>query len=57
MAKSRFEYVKEFETSCTILRNCWIVVRIDKRSIKPEATRTNQINGTENNILNFKHLI
>ncbi|XP_001657323.2 probable tRNA(His) guanylyltransferase [Aedes aegypti] len=29
MAKSRFEYVKSFEQSDTLLRNCWIVVRVD----------------------------
>nr|XP_019563226.2 probable tRNA(His) guanylyltransferase [Aedes albopictus] len=29
MAKSRFEYVKSFEQSDTLLKNCWIVVRVD----------------------------
>lgn len=46
MAKSRFEYVKEFETNCTILRNCWIVVRIDKKTIDSDATAMSPINGT-----------
>ncbi|XP_057313696.1 probable tRNA(His) guanylyltransferase [Hydractinia symbiolongicarpus] len=31
MAKSKFEYVKKFETNSTCLPNCWIVVRIDGR--------------------------
>ncbi|XP_058811013.1 probable tRNA(His) guanylyltransferase [Topomyia yanbarensis] len=29
MANSRFEYVKSYESSDTLLKNCWIVVRID----------------------------
>lgn len=29
MAKSKFEYVKSFETDDRLLPNCWIVVRID----------------------------
>lgn len=29
MAKSKFEYVKQFETDDRLLPNCWIVVRID----------------------------
>uniref|UniRef100_A0A6P7GUR3 tRNA(His) guanylyltransferase n=1 Tax=Diabrotica virgifera virgifera TaxID=50390 RepID=A0A6P7GUR3_DIAVI len=29
MANSKFEYVKSFETEDTLLRNCWIVVRVD----------------------------
>ena len=29
MAKSRFEYVKHFETDDRLLAHCWIVVRVD----------------------------
>ena len=29
MAKSKFEYVREFESPDPCLKNCWIVVRID----------------------------
>ena len=29
MALSRFEYVKKFEKDDSLLRDCWIVVRID----------------------------
>lgn len=29
MAKSKFEYVREFETHDPCLKNCWIVVRVD----------------------------
>ncbi len=29
MAKSRFEYVKQFETFDSVLPNCFILVRID----------------------------
>ncbi|XP_011137786.1 probable tRNA(His) guanylyltransferase [Harpegnathos saltator] len=32
MAKSKFEYVKEFERDDHCLPNCWIVVRIDGRN-------------------------
>lgn len=32
MAKSKFEYVKEFEQNDRCLANCWIVVRIDGRN-------------------------
>ncbi|XP_003490493.1 probable tRNA(His) guanylyltransferase [Bombus vosnesenskii] len=32
MAKSKFEYVKEFERDDSCLPNCWIVVRIDGRN-------------------------
>jgi hypothetical protein len=31
MANSKFEYVKNFEQDDTLLRNTWIVVRIDGR--------------------------
>ncbi|KAK9470634.1 tRNAHis guanylyltransferase [Dipodascopsis tothii] len=31
MAKSRFEYVREFERSDELLRNTWIVIRLDGR--------------------------
>lgn len=32
MAKSKFEYVKQFETDDPCLQNCWLVVRIDGKS-------------------------
>lgn len=32
MAKSKFEYVRSFETDDTCLRNCYIVVRLDGRN-------------------------
>ncbi|XP_011706322.1 PREDICTED: probable tRNA(His) guanylyltransferase [Wasmannia auropunctata] len=32
MAKSKFEYVKEFERDENCLPNCWIVIRIDGRN-------------------------
>jgi len=32
MAKSKFEYVKNFERDDNCLPNCWIVVRIDGRN-------------------------
>ncbi|XP_029369005.1 putative tRNA(His) guanylyltransferase [Echeneis naucrates] len=32
MAKSKFEYVRNFETDDTCLRNCYIVVRLDGRN-------------------------
>ncbi|XP_011880625.1 PREDICTED: probable tRNA(His) guanylyltransferase [Vollenhovia emeryi] len=32
MAKSKFEYVKEFERDDNCLPNCWIVIRVDGRN-------------------------
>lgn len=32
MAKSSFEYVRKFEEHTTLLRNCFVVVRVDGRS-------------------------
>ncbi|XP_053148140.1 probable tRNA(His) guanylyltransferase isoform X2 [Hemicordylus capensis] len=32
MAKSKFEYVRDFEADDTCLPNCWVVVRLDGRS-------------------------
>lgn len=32
MAKSKFEYVRNFETEDKLLPNCWIVVRVDGKS-------------------------
>ncbi|XP_073477272.1 probable tRNA(His) guanylyltransferase isoform X1 [Aquarana catesbeiana] len=32
MAKSKFEYVREFEAVDTCLPNCWVVVRVDGRN-------------------------
>ncbi|XP_067852633.1 probable tRNA(His) guanylyltransferase [Heptranchias perlo] len=32
MAKSKFEYVRNFETDDTCLQNCWVVVRLDGRN-------------------------
>ena len=32
MAKSKFEYVREFETDDTCLPHCWVVVRLDGRN-------------------------
>ena len=32
MAKSKFDYVKDFEQEDRCLQNCWIVVRIDGRN-------------------------
>jgi tRNA(His) guanylyltransferase len=31
MANSKYEYVKDFEREETLLRNTWVVVRIDGR--------------------------
>uniref|UniRef100_F6VSZ7 tRNA(His) guanylyltransferase n=1 Tax=Xenopus tropicalis TaxID=8364 RepID=F6VSZ7_XENTR len=32
MAKSKFEYVRDFEVQDTCLRNCWVLVRVDGRN-------------------------
>lgn len=41
MAKSKFEYVKSFESDENILPNCWIVVRIDGRAFHKFTTKHN----------------
>lgn len=38
MAKSRFEYVREFEQQDCLLKNAWIVVRIDGRGFHKYAS-------------------
>ncbi|XP_048449049.1 probable tRNA(His) guanylyltransferase isoform X1 [Rhincodon typus] len=32
MAKTKFEYVRQFEADDTCLQNCWVVVRLDGRN-------------------------
>lgn len=32
MAKSKFEYVKDFETATKCLPNCWIIIRVDGKN-------------------------
>lgn len=32
MAKSKFEYVRDFEADDTCLAHCWVVVRLDGRN-------------------------
>jgi len=39
MAKSRFEYVKEFEQDDKLLPECWIVVRVDGKQFRPYVPR------------------
>ena len=52
MAKSKFEYVKEFERDDCCLPNCWIVVRIDGRNFSKfcdahQFTKPNDIAALE----------
>ncbi|KAK6623422.1 hypothetical protein RUM43_009274 [Polyplax serrata] len=39
MAKSKYEYVKEFETQEKCLPNCWIIVRVDGRGFTKFAEK------------------
>lgn len=50
MAKSRFEYVKEYETNCTIMANCYIVIRISKTSCLSDGRAAHQTNGNSNTV-------
>ncbi|KAG8438786.1 hypothetical protein GDO86_005108 [Hymenochirus boettgeri] len=63
MAKSKFEYVREFEVLDTCLRNCWVVVRVDGRNfhrfsdqhhfVKPNDIRALQLmNRCAENVMN-----
>ena len=40
MAKSRFEYVRTFEENDSLLKNTWIVVRLDGRSFHRSTSLT-----------------
>lgn len=37
MAKSRYEYVKDFETDDRMLQGCWIVIRLDGKAFTKYA--------------------
>ncbi|XP_053321661.1 probable tRNA(His) guanylyltransferase [Spea bombifrons] len=63
MAKSKFEYVREFEVQDTCLKNCWVVVRVDGRNFhrfaenhnftKPNDVRALQLmNRCAQNVMN-----
>ncbi|XP_065086136.1 probable tRNA(His) guanylyltransferase [Ochlerotatus camptorhynchus] len=41
MANSRFEYVKTFEQSDSLLKNCWIVIRVDGKGFHKFCTAHN----------------
>lgn len=45
MANSRFDYVKDFETKCVIMSNCWIVVRIEGRRPTESFQHSKAFNG------------
>lgn len=50
MANSKFDYVRNFEQTDSILPNCWIVVRIDGKAFhkftqKHEFNKPNDDNG------------
>lgn len=38
MAKSKFEYVKQFERQDRCLQNCWLVVRVDGKNFSKFST-------------------
>ncbi|XP_034545256.1 probable tRNA(His) guanylyltransferase isoform X2 [Notolabrus celidotus] len=51
MAKSKFEYVRKFETDDTCLRNCYIVVRLDGRNFHKFAEQHNFTKPNDNRAL------
>ncbi|XP_054648161.1 probable tRNA(His) guanylyltransferase isoform X1 [Dunckerocampus dactyliophorus] len=51
MAKSKFEYVRNFEVDDTCLRNCYIVVRLDGRSFHKFAEQHKFIKPNDNRAL------
>lgn len=53
MAKSKFEYVKFFETEEHLLPNCWIVVRIDGRAFHKFSVKHNFEKPNDLNALNL----
>ncbi|XP_060607701.1 probable tRNA(His) guanylyltransferase [Ruditapes philippinarum] len=53
MAKSKFEYVKQFETEDKLLPNCWIVVRIDGKGFHRFADMHNYIKPNDDRALDL----
>ncbi|CAL8306950.1 unnamed protein product [Arctogadus glacialis] len=51
MAKSKFEYVRQFETDDTCLRNCYIVVRLDGRNFHKFSEKHNFAKPNDNRAL------
>lgn len=51
MAKSKFEYVRNFETDDTCLRNCYIVVRLDGRNFHKFAEQHHFAKPNDNRAL------
>ncbi|TRY90069.1 hypothetical protein DNTS_031580 [Danionella cerebrum] len=51
MAKSKFEYVKNFEIEDTCLRNCYIVVRLDGRNFHKFSKQHNYIKPNDDRAL------
>ncbi|KAL5015888.1 hypothetical protein ScPMuIL_005477 [Solemya velum] len=53
MAKSKFEYVKQFEAEDRCLPNCWIVVRIDGKSFHRFADTHHFVKPNDDRSLNL----
>ncbi|XP_059202729.1 probable tRNA(His) guanylyltransferase isoform X2 [Centropristis striata] len=53
MAKSKFEYVRNFETDDTCLRNCYIVVRLDGRNFHKFAEQHHFAKPNDNRALSL----
>ncbi|MGH0124683.1 UNVERIFIED_CONTAM: hypothetical protein FKN15_033335 [Acipenser sinensis] len=53
MAKSKFEYVRNFEEDDTCLRNCWIVVRLDGRNFHKFAEQHSFTKPNDDRALNL----
>ncbi|XP_052431062.1 probable tRNA(His) guanylyltransferase [Carassius gibelio] len=51
MAKSKFEYVRNFELDDTCLRNCYIVVRLDGRNFHKFSEQHNFMKPNDNRAL------
>ncbi|XP_076460784.1 putative tRNA(His) guanylyltransferase isoform X2 [Babylonia areolata] len=53
MAKSKFEYVRQFETEDRLMPNCWVVVRIDGKAFHRFSDRHNYQKPNDNRGLNL----
>ncbi|XP_045190059.2 probable tRNA(His) guanylyltransferase isoform X1 [Mercenaria mercenaria] len=53
MAKSKFEYVKQFESEDKLLPNCWIVVRIDGKGFHRFSDVHNYIKPNDDRALDL----
>eukprot|EP00033_Pygsuia_biforma_P001729 GCRY01001936.1.p1 GENE.GCRY01001936.1~~GCRY01001936.1.p1 ORF type:complete len:259 (+),score=18.90 GCRY01001936.1:169-945(+) len=56
MAQSKFEYVRNFELDDSILKNCWIVIRIDGKGFHKFSSAHNFVKPNDNRALDLMNV-